>query len=418
MRGARPTPPSLPKVAMVSTRELDGQSMAGRLHVAIAVRDLMDEHTQLTSLILPNVLTGPTLGRLISAVSAWLGGLLTGSPLPLQCALFADARDHQRLLDAIPMDVRTIYLDGVRSYSMLRRVRRQRPYTHIVVDFDDLMSRRMALLLEAHESLSPGYLTKRLPVFLQRLMMAAPIGRTIVGFERIALDKVERKCADLADAIVLASAEDARVFVETLGRPTRASVEVIASPGPSGATSTPLATIDRFVFIGSDSLTQNRMTIEYLTDLWARHAISTPLVLVGLRASAAPLPPGVTSIGYVERIADVYNGHSLLLTPALIGGGIKTKVLEAFAFGSAAIGNALTFEAMDLEDYPLNIADEARLVELVSHPERYTELFHQAAAFGAAYLQRRHNRGAFVQRWREVMAVPQTPAEAQTAVAP
>jgi len=410
MPGASPTPPTRPKIAMVSTRELDGQAMAGRLHVAHAIRAVLGENADLTSLVLPDVLTRPTLARLISTALAWLGALASGSALPLQCALFANGRDHRDLLDAIPGDVEAIYLDGVRSYAFLRKLRRARPDVHIVVDFDDLMSRRMALLLQTHQSLSPGYLTKRLPAFLQRLMVSPGVGGMVVRFERGALTAVERRVADLADVIVLLSSEDARVFAAQLTEPARAAVEVIPPPGPKVGAITPLTMPTRFVFIGTDALTQNRLTIEYLTDLWRRRSIATPLVLVGLRASTAPLPPGVASTGYVDSIADIYDGHSVLLTPALIGGGVKTKVFEAFAHGSAVIGNALTFEAMALDDYPLTIDDEARLVELISHPEQNRDLFLRAASHGAAYLKRRHDPAEFAARWRAAMRLPPAPA--------
>ena len=406
MPNARATPPARPKIAMISTRALDGEAMSGRLHVAHAIRAVLGESADMTSLVLPDTLTRPTPARLVSTGLAWFGALATGSALPLQCALFANRRDHRRLLSQIPKDAEAIYLDGVRSYSFLRLLRRERPDAHIVVDFDDLMSRRMALLLETHQSLSPGYLTKRLPPFLQRLMVSQGVGRLVVLFERGALIGVERRVAALADTIVLLSSEDARVFAAQLERPYRANIEVIPPPSPRVAVKNTLTTPSRFVFIGSDALTQNRLTIEYLIDLWRRHAIETPLVLVGLRASTGSLPPNVTSTGYVETIADVYDGASVLLTPSLIGGGIKTKVLEAFDFGAPVIGNALTFESMDLEGYPLTVADEAWLIDLVTHPERHLDLFRSAVDFGAAYLKRQHDPEALASRWRSVMRLP------------
>ena len=155
MPDARAIPPARPKVAMISTRALDGEAMSGRLHVALAIRAVLGECADMTSLVLPDVLTRPTPARMVSTALALLSALATGFALPLQCALFANGRDHRRLLREIPKDVEAIYLDGVRSYSFLRLLRRERPDTHVVVDFDDLMSRRMALLLETHQSLSP-----------------------------------------------------------------------------------------------------------------------------------------------------------------------------------------------------------------------------------------------------------------------
>ena len=415
MPDARAIPPARPKVAMISTRALDGEAMSGRLHVALAIRAVLGECADMTSLVLPDVLTRPTPARMVSTALALLSALATGFALPLQCALFANGRDHRRLLREIPKDVEAIYLDGVRSYSFLRLLRRERPDTHVVVDFDDLMSRRMALLLETHQSLSPGYLTKRLPVFLQRLMMSQGVGRLVVMFERAALKGVERRVAALADTIVLLSSEDARVFAAQLDRPYRASVEVIPPPSPRVAVKNPLTTPHRFVFIGSDALTQNRLTIEYLIDLWRRHAIATPLVLVGLRASTAPLPPNVTSTGYVTSIADIYDGHSVLLTPSLIGGGIKTKVLEAFDYGAPVIGNALTFESMDLEGYPLTVEDEDRLVALITDPARYTAVFQKAVEFGADYLRLRHDPADLAGRWRTVMRLSTGPGRSDAA---
>jgi len=388
---------------MVSTRELDNQSMAGRLHILHAIRAALGEDSALTVLRLPNVLTDPSLSRGASTMLKWLWGLVTAPPLPLQCALFANSSDHRRLLDAIPKNTSCIYLDSVRSYSLLVRLRRERPEARVVVDFDDLMSHRMALLLDTHQSLSPGYLTKRLPVFLQRLMVLPPIGRAVVNFERYALVKVEQRTAELADAIVLLSSEDARVLRTQLHGTVRARIEVIAPPGRPLADSRPIEGPVRFAFIGSDALTQNRLTIEYIVGLWSKYNISAPLLLVGLRSSSKPLPNNVISVGYVDNISEIYDGRTVLLSPSLIGGGIKTKVLEAFAHGAPVIGNALTFESMDMADYPLTAAGEQALVDLVADPEANLSAFQQAAAFGMNYLRDFHDPEEFAARWRKVV---------------
>ncbi len=397
-----------PAITMIWTRKLDGESMAGRLRIAQAIRSALSDWADLTLVRLPTPLTDRSIRRAARSALAWLSSFVKGPILPLQCALFASATDHERVCAAIPNAVTSIYLDGVRSYALLVRLRRERPDLRIVVDLDDLMSRRMELLLKSGQPLSPGYLTKHLPGMVKTLVMSRGLGALIVRFELNTLRVIERRLAALADALVLLSSEDAQVLRQLCeGQPQRASIEVIAPGVEAVAAPQPLSSPARFVFIGSDALTQNRLTIDYLLDLWRRHAIETPLVLFGLQGRALDLPPAVSMAGYVDQIADVYDGHSVLLTPSMIGGGLKTKVLEAFAYGAPVIGNPLTFESMPIEDYPLNFSDEAALVELLRQPQTHQALFDTAAAAGAAYLAAHHSPEVFTARWRRIMA-PQT----------
>jgi len=389
---------------MVWTRKLDGESMAGRLRIAQAIRATLGEWADLTLVRLPTLLTDRSGRRAISSVSAFLSSWVRGPRLPLQCALFASRTDHERILAAIPHGVSAVYLDGVRSYPLLVYLRRMRPDLRVVVDLDDLMSRRMDLLLQSGQPLSPGYLTKHLPGAIMRLVMSKWFGYLIVRYEKTTLRAVEQAMAQLADTLVLLSSEDARMLRKLCdGRPIRATIEVIP-PGVDAVTPPQsLVTPIRFVFIGSDALTQNRLTIDYLVELWRRHAISTPLVFFGLRSRALDLPANVSVAGYVDSISQVYDGKSVLLTPSMIGGGVKTKVLEAFAHGAPVIANPLTFESMPIVDYPLSISDETRLLEILTQPDQHLAVFDRAAVAGAAYLTQCHSAEVFAANWRRVM---------------
>lgn len=389
---------------MIWTRKLDGESMAGRLRIAQAIRASLGDWADLTLVRLPTMLTDRSVKRAAGSVLAWLRSLIIGPLLPLQCALFASTTDHQRVFAAIPEGVTAVYLDGVRGFSFLRYLRKRRPDLRIICDLDDLMSRRMSLLIESGQPLSPGYLTKHLPAFIRRLVMSKLLGDLIVRFEGRTLRRVEREMAMLADALVLLSSEDARMLEKVCaGQPSRATIEVIPPGIAAVAAPQRLEPPIRFVFIGADALTQNRLTIDYLLDLWRRWDIQTPLAIIGLQARPLDLPPHVSVAGYIDRIADVYDGKSVLLTPSMIGGGVKTKVLEAFAHGAPVIGNALTFESMPITNYPLNIHDEAELVSLLRDPGAHLDLFNKAADAGAAYLAEFHGPGAFAARWRQVM---------------
>ena len=123
-----------------------------------------------------------------------------------------------------------------------------------------------------------------------------------------------------------------------------------------------------------------------------------------------PLPPGVTTPGYVNGLDEIYDGHGVMLTPSFLRGGIKTKVLEAFSFGAPVIGNNQTFESMPIGDYPLRINEEAELVAILRDPEGHRALLQAAADQGRAYVRDHHAPAVFANRWRRLMGLA-TPAE-------
>ena len=399
-----------PRLALVWTRNLDGEPMAGRLRVAHAIRAALNPGAELMSFRLPSVVTDRTVRRIAGAVLALAGSWLGGQPLPIQCAIFAAGRDLRTMSKAIPEDVETVYLDGIRCYGLLRRLRRQRPSQRIVVDFDDLMSRRMELLLAAGEPLSPGYMTQRLPPFLRRLATSSFIGRTIVLYEYLTLKALERKVLTLADTIVLLSSEDAAALdaIRALTPGARAEIATVP-PAVELAEAMPVISPLRFIFVGTDALTQNRLTIDYLLDLWRRRAIAAPLAIFGHQVRGVPLPANVTTPGYVNSLDEIYDGRGVMLTPSFLRGGIKTKVLEAFSFGAPVIGNNQTFESMPVGDYPLRINDEAELVAILRDPEGHLPLLRAAAGQGHAYVRDHHAPAVFTGRWRQLMGMPARP---------
>jgi hypothetical protein len=397
---------SRPRLALVWTRNLDGEPMAGRLRVSHAIRAALTASAEVTSLRLPSMVTDRTVRRILGATLSLAGSWLRGQPLPLQCAIFALRPDLLDIGRAIPDDVETIYLDGIRCYELLRLLRRERPNQRIVVDFDDLMSRRMTLLLAAGQPLSPGYMSQRLPPLLRRLATSGFVGRAIVRYECATLKAIERRALTLADTIVLLSSEDAAVLegVRAATPGARAAI-VTVPPAVALADARPVSSPLRFVFVGTDTLTQNRLTIDYLLDLWRRGRIAAPLTIFGHQTRGVPLPPGVTTPGYVSSLEAIHDGHSVMLTPSFLRGGIKTKVLEALSFGTPVIGNDQTFESLPVGDYPLRIDEETDLLPLLHDPEAHREMFRIAAARGRAYVRSHHAPGVFAGRWRHLMGL-------------
>jgi len=402
-----------PRIAMVVTRDLAAEGVpSGRHRTVRHVAAALEERGAVTPLRLPNLLERRRVGNLLRAGLTFALALVRGRPLPLQCLLFATAsarRDLAARIAADPPEV--LYLDGVRLYLLLRDLRPRLGTVRVVVDFDDLMSRRMALLRDLRLPLSLGYLRGLVPGPLRRLLESRALAALVTGYEAAALRRVEREMVGMSDAVVLVSAADARALADSLPDPGAARrIHAIPPPaeisGPLGGLAPPL----RFVFIGTDRQMQNRLTIDRLVDLWRRLAPAAELHLFGPQTRARPAPdvPGVVWHGYVDRLGAVYDGHSVLLAPAVLGGGVKTKVIEALAHGCPAAGNAVTFEGLALPAYPLCL-DDAALEALVTNPEAHLETLRTAARIGFAFVRRELSAERYRARWREVLS-PALPA--------
>ena len=411
------------RILAVWTRALDDVDRVGRINVACQVRDALAGCGRVRNELQRNILeSGPTVAACLAAAKALLVGLATGRPLPLQCALFASPPDRRRICAAAAAaDV--VYADGIRTLLLLRRVRRRFPGLRIVVDLDDLMSERYAQLAARRLPLAFGYVDRLVPRPLARLAAARPVARLVLAYEHAALRRAEGELLRLADEVVLLNEVEAqrlarfaafgrrrvRAGIRAIPPPVRAAVEAGAAGGGHGRGQSAgrreaEAMAWRAIFVGSDALPQNRLTIDYLIELWQGRSIRTPLVIYGRQRRRLVPVANIQSRGYVSDILEAYAVGSILICPTFLGGGIKTKVLEAFAFGVPVVGNAATFEGLRLHNYPLCIDDEAELVALLQEPAAWAQVFARARDVARECLARDHVTEVFQDRWQAVMA--------------
>ena len=407
---APPVPADQPcRILAVWTRALDGVDGAGRVNVARSVRAALTPLGSLTETRLQNALERRRLAGAGRTAWALLRGLLSGRPLPLQCAIFADPRSMaDAVAAAASSDV--IYLDGVRTLPLLRHLRRRRPDAQIVVDADDLMSRRYGELIDQKLPLSLGYLEARVPGPVARIVKSRAVARLVLGYERLALRYAERELLALADRVVLLNREEAsmlRAEADRLRTPPRATVmaipPVVGSAARGRASWWSQGAPLRAVFIGTDALTQNRLTIDFLLDLWQRERFSMPLVIYGRQRRPERRIPNVTWAGYVKDVSEVYSPGSVLVTPSFLRGGIKTKVLEAFAHGVPVLGNSVTFEGLDLPDYPLRLDQRDALADFLRAPSNHSGAIARALKMEDECLRRDHAGPVFTARWAEAV---------------
>ncbi|MFM5923937.1 MAG: glycosyltransferase [Novosphingobium sp.] len=390
------------QVHFVWTRAIDGVPMAGRPNVARQVRSaFLSQGYAISESIIQPLSGSQGAGRLIEAGFRLLGGLLTGRPLPLQCLLFGAKREASRVLAELPPGCELVYLDGVRCLRVLEQLRHLRPDLAIVTDLDDLMSRRMDLLLRLDQPPSMGYLAGAMPAAVGRLLAMPILARLLLRYEAASLRQAERAIAEHSDCVVLISSADAAVLRGRVPSADVRSISVAATRPVSARRA--MQPPYRFVFIGTDALRQNQLTIDALIALWRKRRVKTPLVIYGEQHRAYDLPPMVTMPGYADCLDQVHDGHSVLLTPSYVAGGIKTKVIEAFAYGTPVAGNAVTFEAIAIgPDYPLLFETEEHLAALLDAPERFAEVFASAIDHGLAIVDEYHDPARINAAWAKV----------------
>ena len=390
------------------SRDVDPSRLAGRTKMIQMIREEISANYQAEHLRLRNVLEERRVRAFAAALIKAFQTLLTGSLPSLQCLLFCDGQNHDRIIQHLqdnPPDI--LYCDGVRSFYFLKRLGRMRHKMRIVVDFDDLMSRRMKSLAAAEIPLSLGYLHEKLPGRLKRAISFKAVSKAIARYERAALTQVENRIGDWADAAVLISSLEAE-SLQNRYKELSCKATVYAIPphveiaGPTKS----YAGFSRFIFIGTDTLPQNKLTIQRILDLWRAVQPEAEIHLFGHMASSWPAVPGVVFRGYAANLSDVYSGDCALFSPGVLRGGLKTKVLEAFAFGCAVIGNPITFEGLHLEGYPLQLEKPEEIEGLLRNPASHLRQMSEAAVLGQNYLRRFVGREQFHTNWQEALEGP------------
>lgn len=373
-----------------------------------AIREEMSASYLAEHLRLRNVLEERRIGSIAASLIKAIRTLLAGRLPSLQCLLFCDERNHAEIIEQLLANPpHTLYCDGVRCYYFLERLRQAGGHMRIVVDFDDLMSRRMQSLGEAEIPLSLGYLHDKLPGRLRSAISFKFISKAIARYEQKALTQVENRLGEWADAVVLISAKEAESLEDryrTLG--CKAMVHAIPPQVTIVRSPQSYTSFSRFIFIGTDTLPQNKLTIQRILDLWTSVQPGFEIHIFGHMAAPWPDVPGVVFRGYAADLGDVYAADSALFSPGTLRGGLKTKVLEAFAFGCAVIGNDITFEGLHLDRYPLQLDKPEEMADMLKSPVSHLQEMSDAAALGQNHLRHCMGREQFQRNWLEALSGP------------
>ncbi len=388
------------RIAVVSTRSL--YRAAGRPAILKNIIRALEQTNDVTVFPLPSAIERGRTRGLYAVLGQLLKSLVHRRPLPLQCLLYGSRQQCERLagkIEASAFDA--VYLDTVRCYALLALLRRRLPHLHIVTDFDDLMSRRARILAQKRFPLLAGHVGHSLQRWI-RLLFEGPLARFITAYESTTLPWVERDVVSQSSATVMLSAVEAEHLRERLPANTASTVHAIP-PGfalKAEPWSSPAAL--RFVFVGGDDLLQNRMAIDHLLALWRKLRPAAPLHIYGRQARRPAPVEGVHWHGFVESTAAIYTPGSIALVPALVKGGIKTKVAEAWAWGCPVLGNDAAFEGYAIRNYPLALP-ERDWNKFLLQPEAFVDRWLEAARLGHDFIRREMSPGSFAQSWNDIM---------------
>jgi glycosyltransferase involved in cell wall biosynthesis len=104
-----------------------------------------------------------------------------------------------------------------------------------------------------------------------------------------------------------------------------------------------------FIGHGNDA---NVVSISKFADAWSKHHARFGGPILKIAGEVCSIfggggPPGVKLLGYCERLEDFYAAVDVVVTPLIIGTGLKIKTVEALAHGKPVIGTRLAFEGLD-----------------------------------------------------------------------
>jgi polysaccharide biosynthesis protein PslH len=199
----------------------------------------------------------------------------------------------------------------------------------------------MSLMIERLRSV-PGALKSAYQLYIAREL------RAVRRFERAVLPRFDRAFA--------ITPQEAGLFTSLLGRPAPVLPHVVDASAFSPPTAEPAAPV--CLFVGNFAHDPNVHALHWLLEhAWPAIRAGRPdarLEIVGPglpeETARALETHGGAALGRVEDLAERYRRAAVFVNPITSGGGMRGKVLEAFASGRPVVSTRLGMEGIAARD--------------------------------------------------------------------
>ncbi len=179
-----------------------------------------------------------------------------------------------------------------------------------------------------------------------------------------------------ADAVIAIQQDEAGIIRRNLpGRRVilaPMAVAPAAAPQPGGGT--------RLLFVGSNTAPNVSGLRWFVREVWPQIRAARPeasLQVAGTVARALDLPPrGISLLGRVSDLAPLYRDAAIVISPLLVGSGLKIKLIEALGHGKAVVATSVTLQGVaDIVRGAVSVADTpdafaAAILDLLSFEAR------------------------------------------------
>lgn len=329
-----------------------------------------------------------------------------GVSAPLQCLAFFGHEKSKWVADRVSaFDPDVVVVDMLRLWSYARQVDAPK-----VLDIDDLLSLRYQRQLSSGATDVLGTFRERLPAVAR--WAANLFAARLLAVESKRLARLEHDVTRSAASVLFVSGLEAQRHRRATGGsnlfsapPMSADVSEVRHISASrGSNSLRLA------FLGNLKAPQNLQALRYvvqtLVPVLDDAGIAYALDVIGsidTKVADELAHPSVRFHGFVDDLSGALREADLHLAPILSGSGVKTKIVDAFAFGVPTLTTSLGLEGLEIEgrDVALVFDTPEHFLRLVREVSADPTMLQGVASNASAYVSEQHSREVVFARYSE-----------------
>ncbi|THF73659.1 glycosyltransferase [Cohnella fermenti] len=272
---------------------------------------------------------------------------------PIQVSAYYSRKTHSRIRELLREEKPDfVFYDMVRVAEYLTE-----GAGRTALSYDDLLSLRYRRQLDWFRYIPSvlGGFADKLPGSLKRFADLKFVQRRLISFESKLLADYEVSAAPRFDHLIFTSPAEAQTFRQETRHESCHGIPMKVEPVPP-ANGSRQYDRDKLVFVGKMDIPHNGSAAVYFCErIWPsikRQRPTASFYIVGKNPTSEVRRlqeqyPGVVVTGEVDDVKKVVGDSAVMVAPLLFGTGIKTKILEAMAWGVPVVTNRIGSEGLD-----------------------------------------------------------------------